>query len=129
MSILWKIDLKSVGAPPCPESLRGEPQRVAARGTPTSDVGAGRRRYLPKIFAAAALAFAAFAPSPVLACAACYGKSDSALASGMNWGILTLLAVVLTVLTCIALFFVHIVRKEEAMSNPPPPPADQPVDL
>jgi len=65
-----------------------------------------------------------------LACAACYGKSDSALASGMNWGILTLLGVVLTVLTCIALFFMHIVRKEEALSNPPPPPAtDRPADL
>jgi heme/copper-type cytochrome/quinol oxidase subunit 2 len=64
--------------------------------------------------------------SPLFACAACYGKSDSALANGMNWGIFTLLGVVLTVLTCIALFFVHIVRKEEASSNPPPtdPPAD-----
>ena len=78
----------------------------------------------------AAFAFAAFAPSPALACAACYGKSDSALASGMNWGILTLLGVVLTVLTCIALFFVHIVRKEEALSDPPPPPpANAPTDL
>lgn len=64
------------------------------------------------------------------ACAACYGKSDSALANGMNWGILTLLGVVLTVLTCIALFFVHIVRQEEALSNPPPPPVtDDPADL
>jgi len=72
---------------------------------------------------------AAFVPSPVLACAACYGKSDSALASGMNWGILTLLGVVLTVLTCIALFFVHIVRKEEALSNPPPSVTDRPDDL
>jgi hypothetical protein len=36
--------------------------------------------------------------------------------------------VVLTVLTCIALFFVHIVRKEEAVSNPPPP-TDRPADL
>lgn len=77
----------------------------------------------------ATLAFAAFAPSPVLACAACYGKSDSALASGMNWGIFTLLGVVLTVLTCIALFFVHIIRKEETLSNPPPPPANDPADL
>jgi hypothetical protein len=73
-----------------------------------------------------AAALADFAPSPVFACAACYGKSDSALASGMNWAIFTLLGVVLTVLTCITLFFVHIVRKEEASSNLPPtdPPAD-----
>jgi heme/copper-type cytochrome/quinol oxidase subunit 2 len=61
----------------------------------------------------------ALAPSPLLACAACYGRSDSALAEGMNWGIFTLLGVVLTVLTCILVFFVHIVRKEEkANSNP-----------
>jgi hypothetical protein len=39
----------------------------------------------------------------------------------MNWGIFTLLGVVLTVLTCILVFFVHIVRKEEkANSNPAP---------
>ena len=61
----------------------------------------------------------------MFACAACYGKSDSALANGMNWGIFTLLGVVLTVLTCIALFFVHIVRKEESLSNRPA--ADQPA--
>jgi heme/copper-type cytochrome/quinol oxidase subunit 2 len=80
---------------------------------------------LRKILIAAALA--GFAPSPLYACAACYGKSDSALASGMNWGIFTLLGVVLTVLTCIAVFFVHIVRKEEASTNPPPD--DRPADL
>jgi hypothetical protein len=63
----------------------------------------------------------------VLACAACYGKSDSALAQGMNWGIFTLMGVILTVLTGIVLFFVHIVRKEEAATNPPP--TDRPAEL
>ena len=63
----------------------------------------------------------------VFACAACYGKSDSALAQGMNWGILTLMGVLVTVLTGIALFFVHIVRKEEAAANPPP--SDRPAEL
>jgi heme/copper-type cytochrome/quinol oxidase subunit 2 len=104
MKILRKIDFKSV------------------------DAAQQRRRYQIRAFPKVFVAFAAFVPSPVFACAACYGKSDSALASGMNWGILTLLGVVLTVLTCIALFFVHIVRKEEAMSNPPPT-ADRPADL
>jgi len=80
---------------------------------------------LRKLLMTAALAV--FTPSPLFACAACYGKSDSALATGMNWGIFTLLGVVLTVLTCIALFFVHIVRKEEASANPPP--TDRPTDL
>jgi heme/copper-type cytochrome/quinol oxidase subunit 2 len=81
---------------------------------------------LRKILIATALV-PALSGSPLFACAACYGKSDSALASGMNWGIFTLLGVVLTVLTCIALFFVHIVRKEETPSNPPPD--DRPADL
>jgi hypothetical protein len=39
----------------------------------------------------------------------------------MNWGIFTLMGVVLTVLTCIAVFFVHIVRKEEAPAENPAP--------
>jgi hypothetical protein len=56
----------------------------------------------------------------LLACAACYGKSDSPLANGMNWGIFTLLGVVLTVLSCFALFFVHVMRGELK------PPADHP---
>jgi hypothetical protein len=42
----------------------------------------------------------------------------------MNWGIFTLLGVILTVLTCITLFFVHVVRGEkvqiETGNNPPP---------
>ena len=69
-------------------------------------------------------AVAALAPSPLFACAACYGKSDSPLASGMNWGIFTLMGVILTVLTCITLFFVHVIRGEQAQieadNNPPP---------
>ena len=73
-----------------------------------------------KILAAAAV----LAPSPLFACAACYGKSDSPLASGMNWGIFTLLGVVLTVLTCIALFFVHVVRGEKAQDNNNPAPGN-----
>ena len=57
---------------------------------------------------------AALVPFHVSACATCSGQSDSPLASGMNWGIFTLLGVVLTVLTCFALFFVHVVRGEKA---------------
>ena len=69
----------------------------------------------------AAVALAALAPSPLFACAACYGKSDSPLASGMNWGIFTLLGVILTVLTCFALFFVHVIRGEARAQNDNPP--------
>ncbi|MGH7992165.1 MAG: hypothetical protein ACREDQ_01500 [Limisphaerales bacterium] len=76
-------------------------------------------RKLWKTLLIAATGLAALAPSPLLACAACYGRSDSALAEGMNWGIFTLMGVILTVLTCILVFFVHIVRKEEKANNKP----------
>jgi heme/copper-type cytochrome/quinol oxidase subunit 2 len=56
-------------------------------------------------------------PSPVLACAACYGRSDSPLASGMNWGIFTLMGVIVTVLVSIASFFIYIIRKEAARTR------------
>jgi len=58
-----------------------------------------------------AAVFGAFLPSRVLACAACYGKSSDPLAHGMNWGIFTLLAVVVTVLSSIAAFFIFIIRR------------------
>ena len=71
-----------------------------------------------KLLLAAALAV--LAPSPLFACAACYGRTDSPLADGMNWGILTLLGFVLTVLSGILVFFVNVIRKETP-PNPPPP--------
>jgi len=74
------------------------------------------------------IASATLAPSPLFACAACYGRSDSPLASGMNWGIFTLLGVVLTVLTCIALFFVHVIRGEQAQNENNPAPKN-PTDV
>jgi hypothetical protein len=65
----------------------------------------------------------------LLACATCGGAhSTSPLAQGMNWGIFTLMGFIVTVLAGIALFFVHIVRKEEA-ANPNPPPPDRPAEL
>jgi hypothetical protein len=39
----------------------------------------------------------------------------------MNWGIFTLLGVVLTVLSGVLVFFVHVIRKEETASNDTPP--------
>ena len=49
-------------------------------------------------------------PTLLFACAACYGASDSPMAEGMNWGIFTLLGVILSVLTCVVAFFVHVGR-------------------
>jgi hypothetical protein len=46
--------------------------------------------------------------SSALACATCYGASDSPLAQGMNWGIATLLGVIGAVLTGVVAFFVHV---------------------
>jgi hypothetical protein len=70
-----------------------------------------------KNFPAGLLMGLAFYPTSLWACAACTGKSDSALAVGMNWGIVTLLGVVLTVLSGVLVFFVHVIRKEEAAAN------------
>jgi hypothetical protein len=57
-----------------------------------------------------ALAFVATSPS-LHACAACFGKSDSNLAKGMNMGIFALLGVIVTVLGGIASFFVFLARR------------------
>lgn len=48
------------------------------------------------------------APRAALACAACYGASDAPMAKGMNWGILSLLAIIGVVLSGVASFFVYL---------------------
>ena len=58
-----------------------------------------------------------FSPTSLFACAACTGRTDSPLAVAMNWGIVTLLGVVLTVLSGVLVFFVHVIRNEETASN------------
>jgi hypothetical protein len=72
-----------------------------------------------KLVTACALAVAAFQPVSLLACAACYGASDSPMAKGMNWGIFSLLAVVGMVLGSVATFFVFIGKKAAAAANEP----------
>lgn len=49
------------------------------------------------------------------ACATCFGRSDSALAQGMNMGILFLLGVILTVLATLAGFFIYLARRAAAV--------------
>ena len=56
-------------------------------------------------------------PNTLLACAACYGKSDSPMAWGMNAGIFTLLVVITGVLAGISGFFVYIARRAAKMSD------------
>jgi len=54
--------------------------------------------------------------SPALrACTACYGQSDAPMAQGMNWGIFSLLAVVVVVLSAGAGFFVYLGRRAAAV--------------
>jgi len=55
-------------------------------------------------------------PASLWACAACYGASDSPMARGMNWGIFTLLGVVVCVLSTFATFFVFLAKKSAAAS-------------
>ncbi len=62
----------------------------------------------------AALSLLSLLPTSVQACAACYGQSDSPMAAGMNWGILSLLGVITSVLVGIAAFFVVLARKSKA---------------
>ena len=57
-------------------------------------------------------------PASSWACTACYGQSDSPMAQGMNWGILSLLAVVVCVLTGIASFFVFIAKRTPTDKEP-----------
>lgn len=72
-------------------------------------------------FLAGLLIARVFSPTSLWACAACTGRTDSPLAVAMNWGILTLLGVVMTVLSGALIFFVHVIRKEEAASKDTPP--------
>ena len=64
-----------------------------------------------KTLLAGGLVGLAFHPATLLACAACYGQSDSPLAKGMNWGIFTLLGVVVFVLGTITTFFVYLGKR------------------
>ena len=57
---------------------------------------------------------AVFAPESLLACATCFGKTDSPLAQGMNMGIFSLLAVVLFVLSCFAALIIFLARRGAA---------------
>jgi hypothetical protein len=66
-------------------------------------------------------------PAPALACAACYGQSDSPMAQGMNWGILSLLGTILTVLGGIATFFICLARRQAAIASSALPRAVPPL--
>jgi hypothetical protein len=58
---------------------------------------------------------------PLFACAACYGQSDSPLASGLNWGIFFLMGVIGTVLSGVVVFFVHVGKNSAGLDQLPAP--------
>jgi hypothetical protein len=74
-------------------------------------------RTLRFLILSAGLFLLANANSSLLACAACYGKSDSPMAKGMNAGIFALLGVIGAVLCCAATFFVFLARRSAAVAK------------
>ncbi len=74
----------------------------------------------------ALLAWAVLSPN-AWACAACFGKSDSPLAYGMNAGIFVLLAVIGTMLGLITSFFVFVSRRSARLAESDPVGTDPSV--
>ena len=79
-----------------------------------------------QLLVAGVMAGTAALPASVQACAACFGKSDDALARGMNMGIFALLIVVLSVLVGLASFFIFLARRAARVGALPGPSASVP---
>ena len=56
-------------------------------------------------------------PQSLLACAACFGRSDDAMAHGMNMGIFTLLIIIVSVLVGIASIGFYLVRRSARLAS------------
>ena len=65
-------------------------------------------------FVLTGLRVALASPTAALACAACFGQSDSQMAKSVNAGIFCLLGVIVTVLIGAASFFVFLSRRAAA---------------
>jgi hypothetical protein len=80
-------------------------------------------RHSPKTRIWIAFWFAALmaaTPESLYACAVCYGESNSPLAIGLNWGIASLLGVVVLVLGGIAGFFIYLARRSAGAASGSP---------
>lgn len=53
-----------------------------------------------------------------LACATCFGAPDAPLTKGLNWGIGSLLVMILMVLGGVASFFIYLMRRAASMPAP-----------
>ena len=60
------------------------------------------------------------APRAALACPVCFGQNDSPMAIATNWGIFTLLVVIVGVLAGFAGFFVYLIRRARLAEMPGP---------
>jgi heme/copper-type cytochrome/quinol oxidase subunit 2 len=58
-----------------------------------------------------------------LACPACFGAADASAARAMTWGVVTLAAIVLSVVAAFAAFAVRLARNEAATTGQPVEPA------
>ena len=63
-----------------------------------------------------ALALAAW-PSAVEACAVCFGAPDSPMTKGMQWGIASLIFILIPVLGGVGGFFVFLARRGKAYAR------------
>jgi heme/copper-type cytochrome/quinol oxidase subunit 2 len=75
------------------------------------------KRVRSLVLLAAIAAVMQTASPAVQACAACFGKSDSNMAQGMNMGIFALLLVITSVLCGVAGFFVYVARRAAQLEN------------
>jgi hypothetical protein len=85
---------------------------------------------MKKLFLNLALgaAFVLISETPALACSACFGKSDSAMARSVNASIIALLGVIGTVLAGAVSFFVFLAKRAAATpeAEPTKTPSSQP---
>ena len=66
------------------------------------------------------------APANAFGCAACFGRTDAAMAKGMNAGIFAMLAFVVVMWVAFASFFVFIVRRARSGNEPLPGETEDP---
>jgi hypothetical protein len=110
-------------------SRLGQPHRISgfglrpSFGLRSSDFGFPLRMLLSGLVLALALH-----PASLRACAACYGQSDSPMAAGMNWGILSLLVVIGVVLGGVSAFFIYLAKRSARAPLPPSTDAALPHD-
>jgi len=98
-------------------SCAGRKSRFSVFGFRASGFGLPFRTLLSGLLLTLALR-----PGSLLACAACYGQSDSPMANGMNWGIMSLLVVIGGVLGGVAAFFIYLARRAASATADPAKP-------